>query len=214
MKRPAVSLWAAVLLSAALRVTAAPMPTPSYCAEWIKQSTEGFERLTLFADRTLVWKTRRGDAENVKRKSLDAEEAKFYCEYFGRAEFWSLPEDQRSRIPGEFLTQSVLRIARPDGTTKEVRFDELSALSPEASALRSSLEGLRRLFTDRIAPLSNFTARTLAPGTVLRRFDGVLFRVLIVDEGKGVVELEGVAEPFSFFRKIEELRFLFHPPTE
>jgi hypothetical protein len=46
----------------------------------------------------------------------------------------------------------------------------------------------------------------------LKRFDGVLFRVRRVDTLKGVVELEGVNEPYSEFRKLEDLRFLFAPP--
>ena len=202
----------AILLAISSALLAAPMPAPSYCAEWLRQSSEGYERVTLFADRALVWKTRRGSVEEVKRKTLEPEEAKFYCEYFARSEFWSLPEDLRSRMTGEFVTESVLRLARPDGATKEIRFDELSPLSLDAAALRSSLEGLKRMFTERIAPASRFTAQTLQPGTVLRRLDGALFRVQRLDEAKGVVELEGISEPFSVFRKIAELRFFFHAP--
>lgn len=205
---------AMLCLGAAVAVSPGPLPAPSFCAEWVRQSSEGYDRLTLFADRTLVWKTRRGDAEDLKRRTLEADEAKFYCEYFRKPEFWALPEDLRSRMTGEFLTESRVRLTRPDGSSKDIRFDELSALTPDASALRASLEGLRRIFSERIAPASKFTAQTLQPGTVLRRFDGVLFRVRTVDEGKGVVELEGVSEPFSFFRKIGELRFLFQAPGD
>jgi hypothetical protein len=35
----------------------------------------------------------------------------------------------------------------------------------------------------------------------------------MVDKARGVVELEGVSEPYSFFGKIEDLRFLFEPPS-
>ena len=202
----------AILFLAGSTLLGAPMPVPSYCAEWLRQSSEGYERVTLFADRALVWKTRRGSVEEIKRRTLEPEEAKFYCEYFAREEFWSLPEDLRSRMTGQFVTESVLRLARPDGSTKEIRFDELSPLSPDAASLRSSLEGLKRTFTERIAPASRFTAQTLQPGTILRRLDGALFRVQRLDEGKGIVELEGISEPFSVFRKISELRFFFHEP--
>jgi len=190
------------------------MPAPTYCAEWVKQSSEGYERLTLFSDRTLVWKTRRGEAEDVRRKTLDADERKFYCDYFARVEFWDLPDDMRSRMTGQFVSESMLRLARPDGSVKEIRFDELSSLAPAAATLRSSLEGLKRSFTERIAPPSRFTPQTLPIGTILKRFDGALFRVVLVDEVKGVVELQGVAEPFSFFRRLQELRFFFEPPGE
>ena len=39
---------------------------PTFCVEWVEQSSEGFERLTLFSDRTLVWKRRRGNDEHLQ----------------------------------------------------------------------------------------------------------------------------------------------------
>jgi len=209
-----VTFLAASTLSLVVTLSAAPMPAPTFCAEWVKQSSEGYERLTLFSDRTLVWKTRRGEVEDVRRKTLDAEERKFYCDYFARVEFWDLPDDMRSGLTGQFVSESRVRLARPDGSVKEIRFDELSSLAPAAGTLRSSLEGLKRSFAERIAPASRFTAATLARGTLLKRFDGAMFRITLLDEARGIVELQGVSEPFSFFRKIEELRFFFEPPPE
>jgi len=206
---PLVALALALRAAASL---AAPMPAPTYCVEWIRQSTEGFERLTLFSDRTLVWKMRHGEHEDWKRKTLEAEEAKFYCDYFAGPTLWALPSDVRSHVPGEFITESLVRLARPDGSTHEIRFDELAALSPDASSLRASLDGLKRFFTDPLPPASQFKAESLAPGTVLKRFDGAVFRVRMLDEGRGVVELEGVDEPFSQFRRISDLRFFFQAP--
>ncbi len=46
----------------------------------------------------------------------------------------------------------------------------------------------------------------------MKRFDGVLFRVKRIDLAKGVVEIEGLREPYSEFRKIEDLRYLFYAP--
>jgi hypothetical protein len=190
----------------------APSEPPTYCAEWIQQSREGYERLTLFADRYVVWKRNRGGSEQFKRQRLTPDEAKFYCDYFRSDDIWNGTEDLRSGLTGEFIRQSVVRLARADGTRKEIRFDELSALTPETAALRSSLEGLKGIFTAPLAPPSRFSADNIPPGTILRRFDGVLFRVVRVDPQKGVVEIEGVREPYSEFRKIDELRFLFAPP--
>jgi hypothetical protein len=205
--------WVAFFFFAGVAARADAPSSPSFCAEWIRQSREGYERVILFADQTLVWKTRRGGGqEDVRRKKLDAEESKFYCEYFGRSDFWSLAPDFRTRLNAEFVSESVITITRPDGSRKETRFDELSTLSPDAAALRAALEGLRALFTRTIAPQSKFTPETLSPGTLLTRFDGAIFRVRRIDLNKGVAELEGVSEPFSVFRKIEELRFQFQPP--
>lgn len=202
----------AVCLAAAPLAAAEAAP-PSFCAEWVRQSREGYERVTLFADQTLVWKTRPlGSPERVRRKTIEVDETKFYCDFFGRPEFWNLPTDLRTRLNAEFVPESIITLARPDGSVRQLHFDDLSALSLEGVSLRAALEGLRTLFTQTIAPQSKFAPETLAPGTVLTRMDGETFRVKMVDTAKGVVELEGMSEPFSFFRKIEELRFLFQPP--
>ncbi len=189
-----------------------PAGPQTFCMEWIRQSSDGYERLTLFSDRTLVWKTRRGDLENVRRKTLDAEETSFYCDYFARAENWRLADDLRTGLTGEFARTSQVTLTRPDGARKQIRFDELSPLSPAAAALRSSLEGLRGMFESPLAPASRFAPSLLSPGMLLKRFDGAVFRIRMVDRDKGIVELEGVAEPYREFRKIEELRFLFSAP--
>jgi len=199
-------------LLAAAAMTAAPTSPPTFCAEWVEQSREGYERLTLFEDRTLVWKRQQAGGEQLKRQRLTPEEAKFYCDYLRSDDIWSSPEDLRSQVIGDLVKQSIVKLTRPDGSRHEIRFDEFSAMTPQSAALRSSLDGLRRIFTAPLAPATRFTAENIPPGTILKRFDGVLFRVRRVDSLKGVVELEGVNEPYSEFRKLEDLRFLFAPP--
>jgi hypothetical protein len=203
---------AAFALLAPARAGRAQAAAPTFCVEWIEQTRDGYERLTLFADRTVVWKRQRAGTQELKRERLAPEEAKFYCDYFRSDEIWGAPEELRSGLTGDLVRQSIVSLARENGARRQVRFDELSALTPEAAALRSSLEGLRGTFTAPLAPATRFTAENLPPGTILKRFDGVLFRVRRVEAGKGVVELEGVREPYLEFRKLEELRFLFAPP--
>ena len=187
-------------------------PGPSFCAEWIRQTKEGYERLTLFADRTLVWKTSHPGGDAVQRKTIAADEVDFYCRYFAREEFWALPGDLRSGLTGDYFAESRVTLTLPNGSRKEIRFDELSSFSPEASTLKASLQGLRNLFTQRLAPATRFTPQTLTPGTVLRRFDGVPFRVVRVVVEKEVVELEGVRDPISYYLRLSEMRFQFAPP--
>jgi len=204
-----------VCLTAARATCAAEGPqTPPFCAEWIRQSKDAYERVTLFSDGTLVWKRRSGEgAEDLKRKTMAPEELKFYCDYFSREEFWKLQDDFRTRLNAEFVHESQITITRRDGEHKSVRFDELSTLSLDALALKAALEGLRTLFVRTIAPASKFSPENLSPGTALTRLDGATFRVHMIDKARGVVELEGVSEPFSFFEKIDELRFLFEAPA-
>jgi len=187
-------------------------PPPTFCVEWIRQSREGYERFTLFTDRTLVWKTARGKVEDVRRRRVEPEELAFYCAYFARPEIWELPEDLRTGLTGDFTGQSSLMLAKADGSRKQVRFDDLTALPPDAASLRAALEGLKLTFLSPLAPASRFTPETLPPGTFLKRFDGVVFRVRQLVKDKGIVELEGVREPYSEFKKIEDLRFQFSPP--
>ena len=47
---------------------------------------------------------------------------------------------------------------------------------------------------------------------MLRRFDGVYFRVRRVIADKEVVELEGVQDPISYFLKLSEMRYQFPSP--
>lgn len=196
--------------SAASTAEKQPVAAPTFCVEWVRQSKEGYERLTVFTDRVLVWKTNRSGQEEVRRQTLPANELSFYCAYFARAEFWDLSEDFRSKVSGDWTAHSQVQLVRPDGSRKRFRYDEFSALSHEASQLRSALEGLKSLFTNPIPPASRFAAERLVPGTILKRFDGAAFRVLGVHAGHA--ELEGVSEPYRFYMKVEELRFQFSPP--
>jgi hypothetical protein len=214
---------AALLLAAAAVVTpppaltpgatpAAPPRGPTFCAEWIRQSNEGYDRLTLFRDRTLVWKTSRGGKDELKRETLAQTETDFYCRFFAGQEFWDLPNDTRSGLAGSFVSTSAVTLAREDGSRKTVRFDDLSADTAGSASLRSALEGLKGIFLSPLPPASRFTPDALQPGTLLRRFDGAVFRVSRLEKDTGFVEIVGVTEPYSQFVRIDELRFRFSPP--
>jgi hypothetical protein len=206
-------VWiAAALVTTAPAPTPASSPKPTFCVEWIRQSRDGYERITLFADRTVVWKTVDARGDQVRRKTISPKELDFYCDYFARAEVWNLSGDLRTGLSGEFSAHSTITLARKDGLSKAIRFDDFSALSADAAALRSALEGLRTVFTNPLAPASRFTADVLPPGTLLKRFDGAIFRVLRLEKEKGFVEIMGVTEPYSQLIKLEELRFQFSPP--
>ncbi|MGH9400224.1 MAG: hypothetical protein ACRD00_07630 [Thermoanaerobaculia bacterium] len=219
---PAVAVAIGLALSGAPEPTPTPTPSPvapatrragpTFCAEWVRQTTEGYERLTLFADRTLVWKTSRGAEEQVRRKTMSADETDFFCQYFARDEFFALPGDLRSGMTGDAVAQSRVSLTRPDGSRKAIRFDEFSSFSAESISLKASLLGLRNLFTERLAPATSFTPETLKPGTVLRRFDGIVFRVRRVIADKELVELEGVKDPIFLYLALSQMRYQFAPP--
>ncbi len=228
MPRTLAWLAAAMLLlsggAAGAAEPEAPRPSPSpvatprgspestFCSEWVRQSRQGYERVTLFRDRWLVWKRSRDGKDEISRKQIAPEELSYYCDYFSRPEVWSVAADQRSGLTGEFAVQSVVTVVRADGARRTIRFDDFSPLSPEASSLKAALEGLKGVLTDPLAPASRFAPDALSTGQLLKRFDGAVFRIRAIDREKGVVELEGVNEPYRQFRKIDELRFQFSPP--
>ena len=209
-----LGLLLAATLAAGPTPTATPEPPrgPTFCAEWIRQSSEGYERLTLFRDRTLVWKTHRGGKDQVKREELDASETKFYCDFFAQNDLWSLPADMRTGLTGDLAGESAVTLTRPDGSRKVIRYDDLSTGDWAWSSLRSALEGLKGIFLSPLAPPSRFAPDLLAPGTLLRRLDGHVFRVVHLERATGYVEIEGDNEPYSQWVKIEELRYQFAPP--
>jgi hypothetical protein len=207
-----IFLLVAALLAAPTPAAPEPIRGPTFCVEWIRQSNEGYDRLTLFRDRALVWKAVRGEHEEVKREALSAAEAQFYCAFFERKEFWDLPADLRTRLTSEFAAESAVTMARADGSRKTIRYDELSVHTTDSSSLRSALEGLKGVFLSPLSPPSRYAPESLPPGTLLKRFDGAVFRVLRLERETGYVEIVGVTEPYSQFVKIEELRFQFSPP--
>src|SRR5262249_36695711 len=146
-----------------------------------------------------------------RRRPYGRENTWFFADDAPGAEFWALPADLRSGMSGDFGTSRVT-LTRPDGSRKALRFDELSSFSPEASSLKASLQGLRNLFTVKLAPATSFTAETLTPGKVVRRFDGVAFKIVRVITEKDVVELEGATDPILYYLRLSEMRFQFEPP--
>jgi hypothetical protein len=134
----------ALLLAASIAGAPPPSPVkPTFCVEWVRQSREGYERITLFADATVIWKTVDSAGDRLRRKTLTPEELEFYCSYFARPEVWSVADELRTGLTGEFSSQSSITVTRRDGAVKKVRYDELSPLTAESAALRSALEGLR-----------------------------------------------------------------------
>jgi hypothetical protein len=213
-------LKAALFLAAAGTVAAVTTPPPSptpivgptFCAEWVRQSKEGYDRLTVFRDGTLVWKASRNGKDELKRETLSGAELQFYCEFFARPEIWTIPKDRRTGLTGQLASSSAVTLARPNGDRLTLRFDEFSTDTADSSSLRSALEGLKGLFLSPLPPATRFHPDLLAPGTLLKRFDGAVFQVRRLEKESGFVEIVGVTEPYSQFLKIEELRFQFAPP--
>ena len=118
----------------------------------------------------------------------------------------------RTGLAGELSAESSVTLAREDGARKTIRFDDFSANTAASSELRAALDGLKTLFVSPLAPASRFSAETLAPGTLLKRFDGRVFRVARIEKETGFVELVGVTEPYGQFVRIDELRYRFAAP--
>ena len=107
-----------------------------------------------------------------------------------------------------------MTLARPDGSRKIVRYDDLS--TADFGRLGVPALGARGAEGDLPEPARARRRASrpdlLPPGTLLERFDGTVFRVAHLEKATGFVEIVGVNEPYSQFVKIEELRFQFAPP--
>ena len=161
----------------------------------------------------LVWKTHRGGKDNVKRERLDGPEAPLLLRASSpQARFWKLPRTSarvwRASSPASLPSRSLgpTAAASRSATTTSRR----ATWRPPRCAPRS--RGSRGSSSRPLAPPSRYTADLLSPGTLLRRFDGRIFRVAHLEKETGYVEVEGVNEPYSQWIKIDELRFQFAPP--
>ncbi len=211
-------MTAALFLLAALAVPVSPTPTPpeprgpTFCAEWIRQSGEGYERLTLFRNGVLIWKTSRGDRDEVKRETLEPTERDFYCAFFARDEFWKLPADLRTGLVGVSPRARPSRWRGRTETARACASTTCRAARPNPRPCARRWKDCGGFFCRRWRRLPASLRRTSPPGTLLKRFDGAVFRVTRLEKDTGFVEIAGVTEPYSQFVKIEELRFRFFAP--
>ena len=210
MRRQAIALALGAVFAGGF---AAGAGEPTYYFEWIARSGAATTRLTLFTDRTLVRKTKDGDRTHVDRRVLSEEEYAHYLAYFAEAKRTAGGRlDFDSGLAGDFQVNSKAEFRPPGQPNWTFRFDSFSPLSLEASRIKTALEGLRDSFGHVLPSPGDFAPDKIPPGTVLTRLDGKRFRVHRVDRDAGVVELEGIDEPYSLFVKIENLRFTFKAP--
>jgi hypothetical protein len=206
-------IWAAVaLVGLGGRARAEP---PTTIVEWIHQGGSQWSRVTLFTDGMLVWKTRdaRSEKENFHSRRVTPEELDFYRLYFGRAEFFLLPQDLTSGADADTAESDAVTVTRPNGDHRTIRWDQLSSLPLAAAALRASLLGLRSSFDTALPAIEDYSPDRIPPGTVLTRRDGEPFRVRAYYEDRGILELVGVRDPITIFLALKDVRIQFLPPT-
>ena len=209
MRRLAASAACLALLAAAARLRAA---APTYLFEWVSRTNDTSGRLTLFADRTLVRKLTSGKQTDMKKRKLSQEEYDYYVAYFNDPQSLRAAGSYESGTTGALLSVSEATFVTPEGGKWKLSFDSLSSLTFEAMRVKSALEGLWDSFGKVLPSPSDFAPEKIPPGTVLHRRDGARFRVLHVDDSRGMVELQGVEEPYTLFLKIDDLRFTFSAP--
>lgn len=205
---------AAISIAGALDPARSAEPAPStFVFEAITKTGAAQSRVTLFSDRVLVRKNVTAEGKSdLKKRRLSEEEFKYYLEFFGDKEARLGEGVFTSGLGGESFPVTRVEFAVPAGSHWRLDYDSMSAMTPDASRLKSAIEGLSDSFGKVLPSESDFSPEKIPPGTVLKRRDGAEFRVVRYDEGAGMVELVGVAEPYSQFFKIARLRLFFLPP--
>ena len=185
---------------------------PTWVAEWISKTGDAMQRVTLFADGVLVRKSVADGKIEMKKRKLAAAELDSYVAIFRAPEADIAAGTFDSGMSGERLAHSVISVMRADGRPWKIEFDSFSAVTPEAQRIRGAMEDLRDSFGKITASSGDFAPEKLAPGRILKRRDGVEFRIVRYDERARVVELKGLDEPYSQFYKLEDLAASFYPP--
>ncbi len=153
---------------------AQPVVGPTFCAEWVRQSNEGYDRLTLFRK---ACSSGRRAAEARTRSSgiaLGPRSSQFYCDFFARpgrsGRSAARPADGPDR---ELASCFAVTLARPNGEPQDACASTICrATPPRSSSLRSALEGLGGFFCRRSRPVTRFApaiCRTGDPSQALRR---------------------------------------------
>jgi hypothetical protein len=201
--------WVVVFGTAAVGAAA----TPTYLVEWVSRTGEAMQRVTLFSDGVLVRKSRAADGKvEMKKRKLPSSEYDSYVALFRAPDSPDAAGVFESGMSGDGVVHSVITVTKADGSTWALAFDSFAALTPQAYRLRSALEDLRDSFGRLHASSGDFPPEKLIPGTILRKRDGSEFRVIHFDERAGVVEVRGIAAPYSQFFKLESLPETFTPP--
>ncbi len=207
--------WGAFALFLALATAAfgsLEAAEPTYLFEWVSRTRESTGRLTLFADHTLVRKLAAGKSADIRKRKLSNEEYDYYVAYFSDPQSLQAAGNYRSGSTGDLLSVCEVTFQLPGGKTWRMSYDSLSSLTFEAVRVRSALEGLYDSFGKVLPSPADFAPEKMPPGTILHRRDGASFRVIRVDADHGMVELQGLNEPYSLFLKIDDLRFTFLAP--
>lgn len=184
----------------------------SFLFEWVSRAQGSVARLILFQDRTLVYKIENAAGTKLQKRVLSSEEYDYYVTYFSAPDSLDAAGDYTTGATGDSIAVSMATFHLPSGKSWAMSFDPLSALTYDALRIKTALEGLRDSIGHVLPSPSDFAPEKMPPGTVLKRRDGALFKVIAFNKDKGIVEIQGINEPYSEWVRDEQLRFVFYPP--
>ena len=188
--------------------TAATSPRPDRSRELLDYRCAndlGVRQVTLFANGTVRLREGLGEKPRMQLGEVGPVELDGYLRRLA-AEDLSEVHDRQESAQGEWVERCTLRLALDDRAPRQLAFSRFDSL-PLAVA------GIVRV-ADELAALTRATSE-LPPGyrasrgDVLRRADGVLFRVVgFTADGQGL-ELQGVEQPLVLYLRPEDVPGLF-----
>jgi len=161
----------------------------------------GSRQVTLFANGTVRLREGLGKAPRMRLGELGPVELEGYLRRLADADL-SEVHDRQESTEGEWVEHCTLRLALGDGVERRLAFSRFDSLPLSVATLvRVADEMAEKTRATSDLPVG-YRARV---GDVLRRADGVLFRVNgFTADGHGL-ELQGVEQPLVLFVRPEDV---------
>jgi hypothetical protein len=165
----------------------------------------GVRQVTLFANGTVRLREGLGEKPRMRLGELGPVELEGYLRRLA-AEDLSEVHDRQESAEGEWVERCTLRLALADRPPRRLAFSRFDSLPlPVATIVRIADEMAAKTRAVNDLP-PGYRARV---GDVLRRADGVLFRVVgTTADGQGL-ELQGVEQPLVLYLRPEDIAAQF-----
>ena len=165
----------------------------------------GVRQVTLFANGTVRLREGLGQKPRMQLGELGPVELDGYLRRLA-AEDLSEVHDRRESAEGEWVERCTLRLALDGRARRDLAFSRFDSLPLSVATIVRVADEMAAK-TRPVSELpSNYRARA---GDVLRRADGVLFRVVgTTADGQGL-ELQGVEQPLVLYLRPEDIQAQF-----
>lgn len=187
-----------------------PPAPPSYILEYTAREAESLERLTLFKDGMVVYKTRKPDAPDLLlKRQLSPEEIRVYLDAIEASGIFDLHEKVRSTVTGQLVHGWTLALSLPKRGERSFEGTALQSVPLSVGKMLRIAQDLSEALLQKWRDTDPFQERPPVPGDVLESFESNLYAVVRFVDERDQYELRGVKQPVTYFVKTGELKLFF-----